>query len=71
MVGGQWVDHPGGIVDYRVNIKIKRTSEQKDYRISTLVQSNIICMWIPMSKYWLLPPITTNMHTGLTDVSWR
>jgi hypothetical protein len=65
MVGGQWVAHPGGKIDYKVDITNSKDPSQKGLLISTSrIRNSIICTSIPTRKYWRLPPLVGRMIAG-------
>jgi len=66
MVGGQWVAHPGGIIDYEVNIVNHDdpiTRGLKDFKM----HSEQYYMHVDrLMKCWQPQPLTAIMPGGLT-----
>ena len=51
MCGGQWVAHPGNIIDYRVNItQPRRSGHGRASRISPTAPSSTTCTSIPSNE---------------------
>lgn len=52
MIGGQWVAHPGNIIDYHVNITRPDDPLVGGFPISPIRRSNITCMSTPPTRCW-------------------
>ena len=53
MVGGQWVAHPGNIIDYRVDVTRPDDPDHgRDRRASPTIPSSTTCMSIPRTRCW-------------------
>ena len=64
MVGGQWVAHPGNIIDYEVNIIDHDDPITAGLRISRCIPSSTTCMSIRATKCWPRPPSTRTLRRG-------
>ncbi|MEZ4615278.1 MAG: ThuA domain-containing protein [Caldilineaceae bacterium] len=64
MVGGQWVAHPGNVIDYEVNIidhDDPITAGLDDFQMHS---EQYTCMLIPQMKHWQRRPLPANMPIG-------
>ena len=67
MVGGQWVAHPGNIIDYRVDVtRPGRPGHAGDRRASPTAPSSTTCMSIPRTRCWRRPLSAASTPTGST-----
>jgi len=64
MAGGQWVAHPGGVIDYVVNITNHTDPITAGCKISPCTPSSITCTSIHLTRCWRLPPSAANMLPG-------
>ena len=67
MVGGQWVAHPGNIIDYRVDVTRPDDPVMQGHRrASPIAPSNITCMSTPRTRCWRPRPSAASTPTGST-----
>ena len=65
MVGGQWVAHPGNIIDYTVDVTKPEDPIMAGLRArSRTSPSSITCMSTPRTRCWRRRPSRANMPTG-------
>ncbi len=64
MVGGQWVAHPGNIVDYTVNITSHGDPITAGLGDWPCTPSSITCMWTPQTRCWQRRPLTAQSMIG-------
>ncbi len=65
MVGGQWVAHPGNIIDYTVDITNHADPITAGMHDFTCTPSSITCMSIPATKCWRPPRSAARCGRGL------
>ncbi|MCK7541500.1 MAG: ThuA domain-containing protein [Marinilabiliales bacterium] len=71
MVGGQWVAHPGGVIDYTVHITSVEDPVTRDYLILICTANSITCILIQMSECWLQQLSQVIIISGPTAVQCR
>ena len=64
MCGGQWVAHPGNIIDYRVAITRRTTRSWRGSATSTTAPSSITCMSIHPTRCWRPRPSRARIAAG-------
>ena len=74
MCGGQWVAHPGNIIDYRVNITRRTIRSCTASTISTIAPSSTTCTWTRPTRCSRLPILTRTcdwIEGAVMPVVWK
>ena len=65
LCGGQWVAHPGNIIDYKVDVtQAGRPDHGGPRRASSTAPSSITCMSTPPMKCWRRRPSPASTRPG-------
>ncbi len=71
MCGGQWVAHPGNVIDYTVNVTRPTTRSWRGSRISPSTPSSTTCTSTPRTRCWRRRPSPASMRRGSKASSCR
>ena len=66
LCGGQWVAHPGGIIDYKVDVTRPDDPIMSGVQASNIAPSSITCTSIPPTTCWRQRPFRASTPPGST-----